>query len=171
VTTTLKNTLTCLVIAGLALGVPLGCKDKEAEKPAPVEVLDAASNGSPISAKFVEFEGEGDDREMKVLVYNSGDKPAAAYFFLFRYYDANDKLLKVKVGTPFESDTDFTSMSGNKYKCEPKQNQTVEINARDAPADAVRAEILATQVRTVAADGNTIEDWWSQENFNEWPAG
>jgi len=171
VTTKLRQ---LLVIAGLTLAVPLGCKDKDADQAkAEVKVLDPASNGSPISIELVKFTGEGEGRGMEVLLYNTGDKTAVAYHFLFRYYDANDKLLKVKPGTPFESDTDFTSMSGNKYKCEPKQNQTLEIDGVivSVPADAVRAEIIASSVRTIAADGNTIEDWWSQENFGEWPAG
>jgi hypothetical protein len=163
-----------LIFAVLALALPLGCKDKPADAPkAELQVLDAASNGSPISAKLVKFTGEGEGRGMEVLLYNTSDKTAASYFFLFRYYDANDKPLKVKPGTPFESDTDFTSMSGGKYKCEPKQNATLEIDGRivAVPAEAVRAEILATQVRAIAADGNTIEDWFSQDNFNDWPAG
>jgi hypothetical protein len=78
---------------------PLGCRREEAKGP-PVEVLPAAS---PISVRFLEFTGEG-ERGLKVLLYNSGDKPAAAYQFLFRYYDANDKLLRIKPGTPFEDD-------------------------------------------------------------------
>jgi hypothetical protein len=41
----------------------------------------------------------------------------------------------------------------------------------EVPPEAVRAEILASQVRTVAADGVTIEDWWSQENWGSWPNG
>ncbi|HVH99035.1 MAG TPA: hypothetical protein VM869_10005 [Enhygromyxa sp.] len=161
-----------LILATLALAAPLGCKDKEAETPKEVKVLEAASNGSPISAELVKFTGEGEGRGMEVLLYNTGDKTAVAYFLLFRYYDANDKLLKVKPGTPFEADHDFTSMSGNKYKCEPKQNVTLEIEGDfiAVPPEAVRAEILASQVRSVAADGTTIEDWWSQENFGEWPA-
>jgi hypothetical protein len=162
-----------LVIAGLTLSVPLGCKDKEADKPkVEVKVLDAAANGSPIAVEFVKFIGEGEKRGLEVLLYNSGDKTAVAYFFLFRYYDADGKLLKVKPGTPFEDETDFTSMSGGKYKCEPKQNATLEIDGDivSVPAEAARVEILATQVRAMAADGNTIEDWWSQENFNEWPS-
>jgi hypothetical protein len=102
-----------LIIATLALTGPIACKDKDDEKPkAETKVLDAASNGSPISAELVKFTGEGEKRGMEVLLYNTGDKPAVAYFFLFRYYDANDKLLKVKPGTPFEADHDFTSMSG-----------------------------------------------------------
>lgn len=163
-----------LIIAGLSLTAPVGCKDKDADTPkAEVKVLDPAANGSPISVEFVKFTGEGEQRGMEVLLYNSQDKAAVAYFFLFRYYDANDKLLKVKPGTPFEADTDFTSMSGNKYKCEPKQNATLEIDEVivSVPPEAVRAEILATQVRALAADGTSIEDWWSQDNFNDWPAG
>jgi hypothetical protein len=159
-----------LIFASLALAVPLGCGDKQEDKPKEVKVLEAASNGSPISVEFVKFTGEGEGRGMEVLLYNTGDKTAAAYFFLFRYYDANDKLLRVKPGTPFEDDTDFTSMSGGRYKCEPKQNNTLEIDGDmiAVPAEAVRAEILATQVRA-SPDGKVIEDWWSQENWSEWP--
>lgn len=163
-----------LILATLVLAGPLACKDKDAEPAKPeVKALEPASNGSPISAEFVKFTGDGEERGLEVLLYNNGDKPAAAYYFLFRYYDANDKLLKVKAGTPFEDDHGFTSMSGNKYKCEPKQNVTLEIDEilANVPPEAVRAEILATTVQTVGADGVTIEDWWSQENFNEWPAG
>lgn len=165
-----------LILAAFTLAAPLGCKDKdkdkEADQPKEVKALDAASNGSPISAELVKFTGEGAGRGMEVLLYNTGDKTAVAYTLLFRYYDASDKLLKVKAGTPFEADHDFTSMSGNKYKCEPKQNATLEIDGAmvGVPAEAVRAEILASQVRSVAADGTTIEDWWSQDNFSEWPA-
>lgn len=161
-----------LLLSTLTLA-PLACKsDDAAKEPPPVEVLPAASNGSPVAIKFVEFTGEG-ERGMTVLAYNSGDKPAVAYFLLFKYYDASDKLLKVQPGTPFESEFGFTSMSGNKFKCEPKQNATIEIDPMLAkvPAEAVRAEVLASQVRTLAADGKTIEDWWSQDRWNEWPAG
>jgi hypothetical protein len=168
VTTKLRS---LLVIASLAFAIPLGCKGKEEDQPKEVKVLEAASNGSPISVEFVKFTGEGEGRSMEVLLYNTGDKTAAAYHFLFRYYDADDKLLKVKPGTPFEDDTDFTSMSGGRYKCEPKQNNTLEVDGDiiSVPTEAVRAEILATQVRALAADGNKIEDWWSQENWSEWP--
>jgi hypothetical protein len=149
----------------------LGCGKEESKDPPPVEVLPAAVNGSPISVKFLEFTGEG-ERGMKVLLYNSGDKKAAAYHFLFRYYDANDKPLRVKVGTPFEDDHAFTSMSGGRYMCEPKQNVTLEIDGilADVPPEAVRAEIVASMVQTVSSDGTTIEEWWSQENWGEWPS-
>jgi hypothetical protein len=158
-----------LVIAALVL-VPLGC-GKEKDEPPAVEVLPAPSNGGPIAVKFLEFTGEG-ERGMKVLLYNTGDKTAVGYHLLFRYYDANDKLLRVKVGTPFEDDTAFTSMSGKAYKCEPKQNATLEVDGMlaDVPADAVRAEIVASMVHTVKDDGLTVEDWWKQENWSEWPS-
>lgn len=160
-------------LSALALA-PLACKseDDAAKTPPPVEQLPAATNGSPVAVKFVKFTGEG-ERGLEVLLYNSGDKTAVAYNFLFKYYDASDKLLKVQPGTPFEKDFGFTSMSGNKYKCESKQNATLEIDPMLAkiPPEAVRAEVLASQVRALAADGSTIEDWWSQDNWAEWPAG
>ena len=38
------------------------------------------------------------------------------------------------------------------------------------PPAAKRAEVLVSKVNAIASDGNTIEDWWSQEgNFGEWP--
>ncbi|KIG18530.1 hypothetical protein DB30_00215 [Enhygromyxa salina] len=159
------------LIAALALTVPLGCGKKEAPKAEEVEVLPEASNGSPLAVELVEFIGEGEERGLKVRLYNHGDKTAAGAMLLFRYYDASDKLLLVKPGTPFEKDNDFTSVSGGKYKCEPKQNNTFELDGRmlAVPADATRVEILASRVDTIAADGKTIEDWWSQENFAEWP--
>jgi hypothetical protein len=160
----------------LALSLPLGCGAKEEEKKAEeIKELPKASNGSPISAELVEFTGEGDSRGMKVRLYNHDEsKTAVGYMLLFRYKDASGNLLKVKVGTPFESDTDFTSLSGNRFKCEPKKNATFEIDGGgivSVPADAASAEILVSTARSLAADGKTIEDWWSQENFSEWPKG
>jgi len=151
-----------------------GCGDKSDAKAKPeLVVLDKASNGSPVAAKFVKFNGDGEGRSVEVLLHNTGDKAAVAYTFVLRYYDASDELLKVKVGTPFESDTDFTSMSGNKYKCPPNENQTLEMDGEilSVPAEAVRAEIFATQVRALAADGVSIDDWFEQtQGFSTWPA-
>lgn len=159
----------------LGFTLPLGCDSKEEEKKVEeIKELPKASNGSPMSVELVEFVGEGAERGMKVRLYNHDEsKTAAAMMLLFRYKDASGKPLKVKVGTPFESDTDFTSVSGNKYKCEPKKNGTFELDGRmlAVPAEAASVEILASSVSALAADGVTIEDWWSQENRNEWPKG
>jgi hypothetical protein len=159
----------------LALTLPLGCGSKEEEKQVEaVKELPKASNGSPISVELVEFTGTGAERGMKIRLYNhDASKTAVAMTLLFRYKDAGGKLLKVKAGTPFESDTDFTSVSGNKYKCEPKKNATFELDGRmlGVPAEAASVEILASSVSALAADGVAIEDWWKQENFNEWPKG
>ena len=165
-------------VAALALSLPLtlvataGCKDKGEEKKE-VKVIEQAANGSPVAAELVEFIGEGEGRGMKVRLYNHGDKTAAAMSLLFRYYDGDDKLLKVKEGTPFEKDTDFTSVSGRSYKCKPKKNATIELEGMivSVPAAATRAEIITTKVSSLADDGMKIEDWWSQDNFNEWPEG
>lgn len=162
------------LFVALALAVPLACGKKEEDKKAEeVKELPEASNGSPLSVELVEFVGEGEERGLKVRLYNHGDKTAAGAMLLFRYYDAGDKLLKVKPGTPFEKDNDFTSVSGGRYKCEPKKNATFELDGRmlAVPADATRVEILASKVDAIAADGKTIEDWWSQENFADWPEG
>jgi hypothetical protein len=159
----------------LALALPLGCGAKEEEKQAEaVKELPKAINGSPLSVELVEFVGEAPERGMKVRVYNHDEgKTAVAMMLLFRYKDAGGNLLKVKVGTPFEDDTDFTSVSGKKYSCEPKKNGTFELDGRmlAVPAEAASVEILASSVRSLAADGVSIEDWWSQENFSEWPKG
>lgn len=159
----------------LALALPLGCGQKEEEKQVEaVKELPKASNGSPISAELVEFVGEGAGRGMKIRLYNHDEKKTAvAMMLLFRYKDASGKPLKVKVGTPFESDTDFTSVSGNKYKCEPKKNATLELDGRmlAVPAEAATVEILVSSVSALGADGSAIEDWWSQEMASEWPKG
>jgi hypothetical protein len=159
----------------LAFTLPLGCGPKEEEKKVEeIKELPKATNGSPISVELVEFVGQGAERGMKIRLYNHDEsKPAVAMTLLFRYKDASGKPMKVKVGTPFESDTDFTSLSGNKYKCEPKKNATIELDGRmlAVPAEAATVEILASSVSTLAADGVTIEDWWSQQDRNEWPKG
>lgn len=166
------------VVLLLSLSLPLGCGQgaKEDEKKVEeVKELPKASNGSPIAVELVEFVGQGAERGMKIRLYNHDDKKTAvAMMLLFRYKDASGKLLKVKVGTPFESDTDFTSVSGNKYKCEPKKNATFELDGRmlAVPAEAASVEILASSVSALGADGSAIEDWWKQEGMaSEWPKG
>lgn len=163
----------------LALALPLvstvGCESKQDDKKAEeVKELPKPINGGPISAELVEFVGEGEQRGMKIRLYNHDEaKSVVGMMLLFRYKDASGNLLKVKVGTPFEDDTDFTSVSGNRFKCDPKKNATFDLDGEmlAVPKEAASAEILVSSARSLAADGNTIEDWWSQDNFGEWPAG
>lgn len=162
------------VLACLALAVPLmACDKKEDKAEEEIVKLDKASNGAPVSIEVYEFIGEGEERGMKVRLYNWGDKASAGGTILFRYFDTEGKPLKVKPGTAFEKDTDFTSVSGGKYGCKPGENATFEIDGRmvSVPPEAVRAEALMSKVSAIAADGNTIEDWFSQDDFTEWPAG
>ena len=163
--------LTAVLLA--AVPSVAGCgKDKAAdEKEEEVEVIPQAATGSPVAVKLVEFVGEGEERGMKLELYNHGDKTAAGMTLLFRYYDASDKLLKVKEGTPFEKEHDFTSVSGGRYKVAAKKNASVELEGMmvSVPAAATRVEVLASKVDALAADGKTIEDWWSQDSFTEWP--
>ena len=168
----MKRLFQITLLLALPLALPLGCKgDTEEKAEEKIEALPEASNGSPVSAKFVEFIGEGEERGVKVLVYNNGDKTAAGMTILLRYYDASDKLLKVKEGTPFEKDNDFTSVSGGKYKVKPNKNGRFELDGRmlGVPAAATRAEILISKADALGGDGSSIEDWWSQENFSDWP--
>lgn len=171
----LRRALKLPMVILLAFALPLGCGGKEDEKKVEeIKELPKAINGSPISAELVEFTGEGEERGMKVRLYNHDEsKTLVGMVLLFRYKDASGNPLKVKVGTPFEDDTDFTSLSGMRFKCEPKKNAVFEVEGGivGVPKDAASAEILVSTARSLAADGVTIEDWWSQENFSEWPAG
>lgn len=160
------------------LALPLAaCKDKGGDKAeageqaAAQEIPAKPKNGAAVAAEFTEFIGEGEERGVKVHLYNFGDKTAASYSLLLRYYDKDDELLKVKPGTPFEKDTDFTSLSGKRYMVEPKAHANIELDGRmlAVPADAARAELLVSKLGALADDGKTIEDWWSQDNWSEWP--
>src|SRR5690606_32068356 len=76
VPTKLPTLSALFLLAGLTLSGPIACKDKDADankQAAEVKVLEPASNGSPVSAEFVKFEGEGEDRGMEILLYNTSD--------------------------------------------------------------------------------------------------
>jgi hypothetical protein len=146
----------------IALTAACGKSGEDSKAPPP-----PPASGSPISVEFVGFSGEGDDREIKASLYNHGDKPAVSYIFLARFYDAEGNRLTVKEGTAFESDTNFTSMSGNAFRCEPQKRCAIAIHMRDIPDGAQRAELVASKVGT--ADGMKAVDWFSQEDWTEWP--
>jgi len=150
-----------VLLVAVACGKGSGSDQKIPPKPA---------NGSPIAAEFAGFfDAKGGERGVKVHLYNYGDKTAAGYVLLARYYDDKDTLLKVKPGTPFEKDTAFTSLSGRRYMCKPKAHATLEVDMLNVPPEAKRAEILVSKVDAVGADGMKVEDWWSQDQWSEWP--
>ncbi|MCR9164964.1 MAG: hypothetical protein ACE37F_30525 [Nannocystaceae bacterium] len=169
----MMNSKALALFAMLTLATSVSCDDKKDDAPAKeeVKVLEKAPNGSPVSAEFIEFTGDGEDRGMKVRLYNHGDKKAVGYMLLFKFYDGDDKVLKVKPGTPFEDDHTFTSMSGLSFACEPKKNTVLEVRGTGmgVPADAKRAEVLVSKVDTVG-EGAAIEDWFEQDGgFSKWP--
>lgn len=159
---------TIFVLSTLLTFSATACKGDSADKQeAAVVELPEASNGSPVAAQFVEFVGEGEGRGVKVKLYNHGDKKAGGYGMLLRYYK-DDELLKVKPGTAFEDDSDFTSLSGNSYACEPKKNADIELDGDmlAVPAEATRAEVRVSKVDVI--NGGKLEKWWSQDSWRDW---
>lgn len=165
--------------AVLACSLLLACDSKndpsdEANAEPAREIPAKPAHGSPIAAEFDGFTGEdgGDgERGVKIHLYNFGDKPAVHYTLVARYFDASNTLLKVQRGTPFEKDTAFTSMAGNKYRCKPKGHLELELDGpmMQVPAEATHAELRITSVGTLGADGMTIEEWWKKGRFGDWP--
>ncbi|MCW5806698.1 MAG: hypothetical protein KIT31_30315 [Deltaproteobacteria bacterium] len=95
---------------------------------------------------------------LETRVYNFSDKKVAGWGVLMRYYDDKGNVLKVKVGTPFEKDFDFWSMSGKRYTAEPKAWASIKIDHLEVPKGAVKAEVLANRMTALAADGNSFEE-------------
>lgn len=133
-----------------------------------VEEIAAPSSGSPIAVKFIGFEGEGEGRGVKIKLYNHGDKKAFNYTFLLRYYDG-DEALKIDTGPQAGRDLEFTSLGGHRHVCGAKANADIELSGRmlDVPKAATRAEVVVSKVQAI--DGETVEDWWSQDDWMEWP--
>ena len=128
------------------------------------------ATGAPVTF-IVDKITPGQDGRLAVRAYNFADKTLATYLILLRYADASGKRLRVKVGTPFERDFDHWSISGGRYMCKPKQWCSFNINV-EVPAGAAKAEVIATTVNAVAADGVHIEDadLWALPKPFEWPA-
>lgn len=143
-------------VLGFVLGIVVAaCGGKKAsnEPPPPQPVT-----GAPIAFEAKSFKA-GKDREgsVNVKAYNFSDKKIAQYWLLFRYTDASGKVLKVKQGTPFEKDTDFMTLSGNRFKCEPKSWCSFKIDNLEVPAQTAKVEVLARSV-TALKDDSKFED-------------
>lgn len=157
----LRSAVLALSLALLAAAAACG-KDAAPSKPPP----EAPYTGAPVAVIVDKLEKD----TASLSLYNFSDKKVAGYWLLFRYYDKDGKLLRVKVGTPFESDHDFMTLTGNKFLCKPKAWCSFEVDHLEIPEGAVRGESLVRTVRAVAADGFHMEEepLWELDSM-EWP--
>ncbi len=149
-----------LIALALSASLALACKSDKASGPPPA----VPAHGSPLSADFVKFVDGDDRRAVEVRLYNHGDVAARTYMILAKYMDKDGATMKVKAGTPFEKDHDFTSMSGGRYTVEPKKSKTLTVDMLSIPADAVSAEFAITKV-----DGPDNKNIWQMERWSDWP--
>ena len=131
--------------------------------------LTQQANGSPVSAEFIEFTGEGNKRKNKIHLQNFGEKKAGGYMLLMKYLDESGNAIVLKKGTPFEKEYDFTGLSGNKYSVDAKSHATIEIAGMVLPPDNAKdVELIFTRVDTIEA--GKIVKWWSADVTMEWPS-
>lgn len=163
-----------LAVAASVVGCDSGGGEpaKAAEAPAPAPA--AASNGAPVVFEATKFTvGAKFDGKVEVKGYNFSDKTIAGYSLAARFTDAKGTALKVGVGTAFEDDVAWTSMSGKKFACNPKSWCSFEISGIEVPAETAKAEVALTSARALAADGINFEDpdiWTSKDGMGKWPS-
>jgi len=134
----------------------------------------APSTGAPIAFEVTKLT-PGADHSGKIAIkaYNFVDKTIAGYTIAARFEDSGGAILKVGVGTPFEADFAWTSMSGKKFSCKPKSWCTFDIEGLEVPAAATEAQVVLTSARALASDGITFEEpelWQSKDGFGKWPS-
>ena len=106
-----------LAAFALALSLPaVACSSSGASGGAPPP---KPATGAPL-AFTVQKVTPGERGSIAVKAYNFSDKTVAGYGIMMRYADKAGQRVKVKVGTPFEKDFDFWSMSGRRYACKPR---------------------------------------------------
>jgi len=113
------------------------------------------------------------DGAIAVKGYNFSDKTIAGYTISARYKDKGGAVLKVGVGTPFEADFAWTSLSGKKFACKPKSWCAFDLSGIEVPAGASEAQVVLTSAQALAADGINFEDgdvWASKDGFGKWPS-
>ena len=64
--------------------------------------------------------------------------------------------VRVRTGTPFESDHDWTSFGGYKWLCKAKRWCDLRIEMLSIPPGAVKAEVLVAELHA-AQDDNKVE--------------
>ncbi len=142
-----------LLVIGFILGIAACGSKKKSNEPPPAQ----PATGAPVAFEAKSFKA-GADRggEVEVRGYNFSDQPVGQYMLLFQYKDASGAVLKVKPGTPFEKDFEFMSLSGNKYKCEPKSWCSFKVDNLDVPDKTASVEVLASRV--TAIEGGKFAD-------------
>jgi hypothetical protein len=123
------------------------------------------STGAPATFIVDKF----DATSLDVRVYNFSDKKIAGWGVLMRYYDDKGNVLKVKTGTPFEKDFDFWSMSGRRYIVEPASWASIKIDDIEVPKGTAKAEVLASRMSAVNADGTAVGEPVFSMSMMEWP--
>lgn len=130
-------------------------------------------NGAPIAFEVTKITPGADrDGKLAVKAYNFADKTIAGYTIAARYTDKAGAVIKVGVGTPFEKDAAWTSMSGRKFMCKAKSWCNLEIRMIEVPATTAKAEAAITGATAVKADGMTMEEaelWASPKGMADWP--
>lgn len=161
---TMSRLLTAFV---LALAVP-ACGGAASDAP-PAKPF----TGAPIAFQVTKVTtGDRDHGALALKAYNFSDKTVAQYAILMRYTDQAGAVVKVKPGTPFEKDHDFYSMSGKHYLCKPKSWCSFELDSLEIPAAAAKAEVLASSVTALKADGFHFEEdelWSLPGGSFDWP--
>lgn len=164
----MRPAFTSLVVTGALSLAACGGKSSGGGAPPP-----QPANGAPVAFVVTKFKA-GSDRDGTVDVkgYNFSDKKLASYTLAARFYDAGGAVLKVGVGTPFEKENAWTSMSGRRFMCNPKSWCSFEISMIEVPAATAKAEVALTGARAVGADGMTMEEnevWESSKGMSDWP--
>jgi hypothetical protein len=155
----MKRACLCLLFVLAACG-------KKSNDPPPAK----PSTGAPV-AFVVDKVTPGDDMKgsLDVRAYNFSAKRVAQYGVLIRYSDASGKVVKIKVGTPFEKSFDRLGFSGKDYLCEPTSWCSFAIQHLDVPAKAVKAEVLAATVRALKDDIHFEDAELFDLNADGWP--
>jgi len=129
------------------------------------------ATGAPLAFE-VQQVTPGDRGSIKVKAYNFADKTIAGYGVLMRYTDKSGQRVKVKAGTPFEKEFDFTSVSGRSFACKPKSWCSFELDRPEIPAAAAKAEAIPTPPSAPGPHGTSFEepDLWRLDHRMDWPS-
>jgi hypothetical protein len=127
----------------------VACSKGSSGGPAPAK----PNTGAPVAFETVSVSKDA----LELRGYNFSDKPLVNFQVLIRYKDANGNVLRVKLGTPFESDFDHWSFSGLAYKEKPGEWTKVKLDHLTVPSGAAKAEVLLEAAYALKSDGLSVE--------------